>query len=122
MTACKCGSKDPAYRCGWKLRTTFMVSADSIIPGDKVQCGIAWTRVLSVKFPSAAWVDIQTDLKMVSVKPKTAILTLRIGACGTVCCVNCAREVAEGHHVCRAHWDAWELRDAVDQRMEVFNG
>lgn len=122
---CKCG--EPAlYTCSWKLRKPFMIWAKDLKEGDQMQIPkkIGYSGVNQIEDGITigflhVWLEFDPHAKPYILNRSEPVMVRRNGACEAPCCVNCAREVAENRHYCRAHWDAWERRDAIDQREEV---
>lgn len=131
MKPCACGTPQPLHTCAWKLKAEFLIPASAVMEGDKLQWGLAFAPVTKVetvsdgkarKFASPSSVMITTTIGMKSVGLTTPVQVRRVGLCEAACCDRCAREVGEGKFICRAHWDAWEQRDALDQTLEAYCG
>lgn len=136
MKPCACGTPEPPHTCGWKHKAEFLIPAGHVIKGDRIQVGIAFMPVTGVHVtqPSKklwrknkyedrpAVIEITTAIGPREAKLTTPVLVRRVGLCGAACCDKCAREVSELKHICRAHWDAWEHREALDQSLEAYDG
>lgn len=71
---------------------------------------------------TAGWLHITLDVmrdQPYLIAPGEPVMVQRPGHCEAPCCENCAREVGDDVHHCRAHWDAGERQGALDQREEV---
>lgn len=121
MTTCRCGNPI-LYGCRWKLRQPFMIWANDLREGDRMQIpgGLGYNLIhritpgemygwICIVFAFAK--DAQLPVSLVS-----PVMVMRVGECGAPCCDACSREVSDGHHYCLAHWDAWER---VGERGEV---
>lgn len=133
MKPCACGTPQPPHVCAWKLKAEFLIPAGQVVKGDLIQVGIGFMPVTGVytnpeqRKSKKGTVDHQVITIYSALSPKEVKLTTpvqvrRVGLCEAACCDRCAREVGEGKFICRAHWDAWEQRDALDQTLEAYCG
>lgn len=116
---CACGN-EALHRCGWKLPKDFIIAAGELRVGDRIQYGIAYFRVEHIHWPPTGLGTVRiASVGVRPADPKHPATVRRLGTCDAPCCDFCAREVAEGRHICRAHWDAWQHPQAADQREKA---
>lgn len=129
--SCNCQMREvdgvPApYRCAWQVRRTLDISGKDLCDGDLLRLPrtLTYSRVNQVENKISAewlhvWLDIDPHGKALMIGTTEPVMVMRNGHCEAPCCDRCSWEVAEGVRYCRAHWDAAERQDAIDQRVEV---
>ncbi len=130
-TLCKCGSGKPAaFKCRWKFVRPFMIWAKDLREGDSMQIPfkIGYSQVVVITPGlTAGWLHIKlavmpTPGAYYTISPGTPVMVQRPGHCEAPCCEDCGRDVnpdGRDHRYCKAHWDAWERPESIDQREEV---
>lgn len=130
---CVCG--EPAnFRCDWKILRFVKVAVSDIRLGDTVRRlgeengerqGVATVDRIS---KNSLWCDITLSIKRerggrktkaLKALPASLMQAQRPVLCGSPCCPKCHREVWDGRHYCRSHWEAWELSGELDQASAI---
>jgi hypothetical protein len=98
-----------------------LMPARLVAKGDKIQYGLGFFLVTDTDWNGASdlYITIATSAGVRNLRIDLPCQVLRPSYCENPCCENCCREVGEDRYICKAHWNAWEQSEALDQRMEI---